>query len=171
MKGIVFDRNRAGESPNEWDGQFVIAAMESPGVEVSYQTTFQAQGDGKAVWTPFSKNGRLANDTKSWVSDKEKLAGAIALRFTLQPGEKKIIPMVLAWDFPLSFSSEKAGDGIAATPTSMEHRERTHGQSHATASCTPLIGAKPSTNGRRPMSTMKQNPSGTGACSSTSFTS
>lgn len=101
MKGIVFDRNRSGETANEWDGQFVIAALESAGVEVSYQTTFQAQGNGKAVWTPFSKDGRLANDSKSWVSDKEKLAGAIALRFTLNPGEKKVIPMVLAWDFPV----------------------------------------------------------------------
>lgn len=101
MKGIVFDRNRSGEAPNEWDGQFVIAALEMPDVEITYQTTFQATGDGRAVWAPFSKDGRLVNDQKSWVSDKEKLAGAIALRFTLKPGEKKIIPMVLAWDFPV----------------------------------------------------------------------
>jgi len=101
MKGIVFDRNRAGSAPNEWDGQFVIAALDSPGVEVTYQTTFQASGDGSAVWTPFSKDGRLANDRKSWVSDKEKLAGAIAVRFTLRPGETKAIPLVIAWDFPL----------------------------------------------------------------------
>jgi non-lysosomal glucosylceramidase len=101
MKGIVFDRNRAGDAPNEWDGQFAIAALDSPGVEVSYQTTFQASGDGKAVWAPFAKDGRLADDGKSWVSDKEVLAGAIAVRFTLQPGETKVIPMVIAWDFPL----------------------------------------------------------------------
>ena len=101
MEGIVFDRNRSGSTPNEWDGQFVIAALNSPGVEVSYQTTFLASGDGKAVWAPFAKDGKLADDTKSWVSDKEKLAGAIALRFTLQPGEKKVIPMVIAWDFPV----------------------------------------------------------------------
>jgi non-lysosomal glucosylceramidase len=101
MKGIVFDRNRAGNSPNEWDGQFVIAAIESPGVEVTYQTTYQASGDGKAVWGPFSNDGRLSDDKRSWVSDKEKLAGAIALRITLHPGEKKVIPMVLAWDFPV----------------------------------------------------------------------
>lgn len=101
MKGIVFDRNRAGNQPNEWDGQFAIAALDSPGVEVSYQTTFQASGDGKAVWGPFAKDGRLADDDKSWVSDKESLAGAIAVRFTLQPGETKVIPMVIAWDFPL----------------------------------------------------------------------
>ncbi|WP_263367811.1 non-lysosomal glucosylceramidase [Edaphobacter bradus] len=101
MKGIVFDRNRNGSGSNEWDGQFVIAALESKGVEVSYQTTFEAAGDGNAVWTSFAKDGRLANDGKSWVSDKEKLGGAIALRFTLQPGESKIIPMVVAWDFPV----------------------------------------------------------------------
>ncbi len=100
MRGIVFSRNRAG-APNEWDGQFAIAALDSPGVEVTYQTTWQASGDGKQVWAPFSKDGRLADDTKSWVSDKEKLAGTIAVRFTLRPGEKKIIPMVLAWDFPM----------------------------------------------------------------------
>lgn len=101
MKGIVFGRNRGGADVNEWDGQFAIAALESAGVEVTYQTTYLASGDGSAVWAPFSKDGRLANDAKSWVSDKEKLAGAIAVRFTLRPGEKKVIPMVLAWDFPV----------------------------------------------------------------------
>ena len=101
MKGIVFDRNRAGATVNEWDGEFAIAALESPGVEVSYQTTFQAQGDGKSVWTPFARDGRLANSNTSWVSDGEKLAGAIAVRFTLQPGETKVIPMVISWDFPV----------------------------------------------------------------------
>ncbi len=100
MKGIVFDRNRAAGAQNEWDGQFVIAAVETPGVEVSYHTSFHAEGDGKAVWAPFEKDGRLANNDTSWVSDGEKLAGAVAVRFTLKPGEKKTIPMVISWDFP-----------------------------------------------------------------------
>lgn len=101
MKGIVFGRNRGGSAPNEWDGQFAIAALDSPGVDVTYQTTWLAAGDGAAVWTPFAKDGRLADDARSWVSDKEQLAGAIAVRFTLRPGEKKVVPMVLAWDFPV----------------------------------------------------------------------
>ena len=101
MKGIVFDRGRNDNSLNEWDGQFAIAALESQGVEVTYQTTFQAQGDGKSVWVPFAKDGRLANSDTSWVSDSEKMAGAIAIRFTLRPGEKKVIPMVISWDFPI----------------------------------------------------------------------
>lgn len=101
MKGIVFDRKRSGAAPNEWDGQFAIAALETPGVEVTYQTTFLAAGDGKAVWSHFAKDGRLANDNTSWVSDSEKLAGAIAIRFTLKPGETKIVPMAISWDFPV----------------------------------------------------------------------
>jgi len=101
MKGIVFDRNRAQDSDNECNGEFSIAALESPGVEVTYQNEFLADGDGKAVWAPFSKDGRLTNSAISWVSASEKLAGAIAVRFTLKPGEKKIVPMAIAWDFPV----------------------------------------------------------------------
>src|SRR5205807_1521244 len=87
--------------PNEWDGQFAIAALESPVVEVSYQTTFEAEGDGKSIWKPFAKDGRLANSDEAWVSSGEKLAGAIAVRFTLKPGEKRVIPMVISWDLPI----------------------------------------------------------------------
>lgn len=101
MKGIVFDRNRAENVENEWDGQFVIAAMETSGVEVSYLTSFLADSDGKPVWTSFAKDGSLPGKDVSWVSAGEKLAGAIAVRFTLKPGEKKIVPMVIAWDFPI----------------------------------------------------------------------
>ncbi len=101
MKGIVFDRDRAPGEWNEWDGQFVIATLDSPGVEVTYQTTFLADGNGKNVWAPFAHDGRLTNSDTSWISAGEKLGGAIAVRFTLKPGEKKIIPMVIAWDFPV----------------------------------------------------------------------
>jgi len=102
MKGIVFDRHRAG-SPvtEEWDGQMAIAAEESPGVEVSYQTTYSPDGDGAEVWAPFSKDGKLANDDRQWVSSGENLAAAIAVRFTLKPGEKRTIPMVISWDLPV----------------------------------------------------------------------
>jgi non-lysosomal glucosylceramidase len=102
MKGIVFDRDRANGTQNEWDGQFMIAALEAQGVEVSYQTTFRANGDGSEVWKPFAKDGRLANDDQKWVSSSERLAGAIAVRFTLRPGEKRIVPLVIAWDTPVA---------------------------------------------------------------------
>jgi non-lysosomal glucosylceramidase len=102
MKGIVFGHNHLAPVQNEWDGQFVIAAVESPGVEVTYQTTFAPDRDGKEVWAPFSKDGTLANSNDAWTSSGENLAGAIAVRFTLEPGEKRVIPMVVAWDLPIA---------------------------------------------------------------------
>ncbi len=35
------------------------------------------------------------------MSSGETLAGAIAVRFTLKPGEKKVVPMVVSWDLPI----------------------------------------------------------------------
>ncbi|HZU32480.1 MAG TPA: non-lysosomal glucosylceramidase [Candidatus Angelobacter sp.] len=102
MKGIVFDRVRSNNVvQEEWDGQFAIAALETPGVEVSYVNTFLPQSDGSEVWKPFSTTGTLPNTNQSFATSDEQLAGAIAVKFTLRPGEKKIIPMVLSWDLPV----------------------------------------------------------------------
>ncbi len=102
MKAVLFDRIRPADVANDWDGQFAIAALESPGVEVTYQNTFIPDDmGGDQVWTPFSKDGRLANSDFKWTSSGETLAGAIAVRFTLQPGEKRVVPMVISWDLPV----------------------------------------------------------------------
>jgi non-lysosomal glucosylceramidase len=102
VKGILFDRNRSGAVQDEWDGQFAIAALESPGVEVTYQTTYLPEDTERSdIWKPFASDGRLANSDQNWVSSGEKLAGAIAVRFTLKPGEKRVVPMVIAWDLPI----------------------------------------------------------------------
>jgi len=100
VKGIVFDRVHPGAVRDDFDGQWAIASIESPGVEISYQTTF-TPSPGEEVWTPFAKDGRLANDNQSWISSGEPLAGAIAVRFTLKPGEKRVVPMTIAWDMPV----------------------------------------------------------------------
>jgi non-lysosomal glucosylceramidase len=101
MKGVILDRNRFGPVRDEWDGQFVLAALESPGVEISYKTTFSPTSDGSSVWSSFSKDGKLSDSPENWVSSGEPIAAAIAVRFTLKPGEKRTIPMVLAWDLPI----------------------------------------------------------------------
>lgn len=101
IKTVVFDRIRPSEVQNDWDGQFAIAALESPGVEVTYQTTFVPDAGGADVWEPFARDGRLSNSDFKWISSGETLAGAIAVRFTLQPGEKRVVPMIISWDLPL----------------------------------------------------------------------
>jgi non-lysosomal glucosylceramidase len=101
IKGIVFDRLRKGPVQQDWDGQFAIAAIESPGVQVTYLQTFMTSGDGSEVWRPFSSTGALPSSPSNFASGGQALAGAIAVEFTLAPGERKKIPMVLAWDFPI----------------------------------------------------------------------
>lgn len=100
VKGIVFDRVRPHGVQEDWDGSWAIASVESPGVEITYQTTFVPE-TGQQVWAPFSKDGRLANDNNVWVSSDEPLSAAIAVRFTLRPGEKRTVPMTISWDMPL----------------------------------------------------------------------
>ena len=100
MKGIVFDRIHPGGVHADYDGQWVIASLESPGVEITYHTTFMEEKAGD-IWQPFSKDGRLSNNNQTWVSSGENLIGAIAVRFTLKPGEKRVVPMVIAWDMPV----------------------------------------------------------------------
>ena len=101
VQGIVFDRARKTAVDEEFDGQMAIAAMEIPGVRMTHKTMFLAEGTGNEVWDSFARSGRLTNDDVRWVSSGEAVAGAIAITFTLKPGETKVVPVALAWDFPV----------------------------------------------------------------------
>ena len=101
LRGIVFDRIRTGAVRDEWDGQFAIATKDGTGFEVTYLTTYLPQGTGEEIWKPFSTDGRLPNTSPDIASSGEQLAGAIAVRFTLDPHERKMVPMALSWDLPL----------------------------------------------------------------------
>ncbi|HKF25252.1 MAG TPA: non-lysosomal glucosylceramidase [Candidatus Acidoferrum sp.] len=102
MKGVLFERNRGSRVANGWDGQMAIAALDSESVQISYVTAFSPEGPGDEVWGSFAKDGTLSNAGEPWLSSGEPLAGAIAVKFTLAPGEKKIVPMVIAWDLPVT---------------------------------------------------------------------
>ena len=102
MEGIVFDRLRSGAVQEEWDGQFVIAALAGPGVDVTYTTHWMSDGTGEEVWKPFASDGRLPNWAPKLASAGEPMGAALAVRFTLAANEKKAIPMVLSWDLPIA---------------------------------------------------------------------
>ena len=104
MSGIVFDRLRTGSAnsvQDAWDGQFAIATLPGTGAEVTYLATYPTASDGSEVWDSFSKDGRLPNEAVPVASSGDALAGAFAVRFTLAPHEKRLVPMALSWDLPI----------------------------------------------------------------------
>jgi len=93
-----------GEDPvrEPWDGSWALAALETPGVEISYRAAFPADGDGAEIWEDFATDGRLERDSAPVILPGGERAGAgLAVTLQLGPGEARAIPMALAWDLPV----------------------------------------------------------------------
>ncbi len=103
VKAVVFRQDgvdpRAGSSLS---GTMCIAAEEVPGrTRVTRLADFDPKGDGAAVWAGFSRDGVLSEASTSRVGGPgDELAGALAVSFSLGPGERIEFPVVIAWDFP-----------------------------------------------------------------------
>lgn len=103
IKGCLMDGAWPRQEPREGDGQWCIATLEQSDVEVSYDIHWDPSGDGSDIWNSFSRLGRLMNylDTGP-AAEGEQVACAIAIRLTLAPGETRQIPVVVAWDLPVT---------------------------------------------------------------------
>ncbi|OAB60292.1 bile acid beta-glucosidase [Leptolyngbya valderiana BDU 20041] len=91
------------DATEEGQGQLVLATVTNPAVEVTYHTRWNPVGDGGEVWNSFASDGTLCNEedeTPAKLGDR--IAGAIAVRFTVRPGRTRKIPFILAWDFPIT---------------------------------------------------------------------
>ncbi|MBE9034386.1 GH116 family glycosyl hydrolase [aff. Roholtiella sp. LEGE 12411] len=87
----------------EGDGSWCIATLKHPQVEAFHHTRWNPVGMGEDVWQSFAADGSLPNYIDATPAlEGEQIGAAIALRFTLQPGETLEIPIVLAWDFPIT---------------------------------------------------------------------
>lgn len=106
----------------EADGQFVIATSSTPGLEVSYHTRFDPTGTGSEVWQPFASTGKLSDQVDVRPARKgERIAAAMTVRFTLQPGERRVVPMTLAWDLPIM----EFGEGVRSYRYYTKHFDKT----------------------------------------------
>lgn len=101
--GCVLDGKNSVERLQEGEGQWCIATRKQQNVEVTYHTRWNPDSTGTDVWESFSKDGSLPNYVDDTPATKEtQIGAAIAVRFTVLPGETLEIPFVLAWDFPVT---------------------------------------------------------------------
>jgi non-lysosomal glucosylceramidase len=91
------------DSVAEGDGSWCIATIKHPQFKVFYNTCWNPAGTGADVWETFAADGSLTNYQDATPAlENTQIGVAIALRFTLQPGETLAIPFVLSWDFPVT---------------------------------------------------------------------
>ena len=101
--GCLFNRIQPHDELQQGEGQFCIASILNPSLEVFYQTRWHPKGDGLEVWDDFARNGSLGDKQDETPAEPgEQIAGAIAVRFTLRPGKTRKIPFVIAWDLPIT---------------------------------------------------------------------
>ncbi|MFH1368393.1 MAG: GH116 family glycosyl hydrolase [Elusimicrobiota bacterium] len=107
IKGIVLKAVDGTNTPETQNSEWCIAAYGIPGSTVSYVTSWNKSGDGGDIWDNFADDGVLSDSAL----DGSNSAGAIAVRVYLEPGQNVDIPIVLAWDFPLTKFKNVDGDG------------------------------------------------------------
>lgn len=101
--GCLLTKLTASEDVQEGEGQWAIATISNPAVEVFYQTRWNPTSNGEDVWRYFAQEGFLIDDQdETPATAGEQLACAIAVRFTIRPGKTRKIPFIIAWDFPVT---------------------------------------------------------------------
>ena len=95
--GIVMEGARVEDwGCEEGEGQWAIATVNLPNTEIFYHTRWNPAGDGADVWQSFAQAGALPNVANAEPADtNEQIGGAIALRFTLGPGQSCRVPIVV----------------------------------------------------------------------------
>ncbi len=101
--GCLLTKLDIGDEVEEGQGQWAIATVTNPSVEVYYHTRWNPAGTGEELWNTFSLDGSLPDaQDETPVTIGQQLGAAIAVRFTIRPGKTRQIPFILAWDFPVT---------------------------------------------------------------------
>ncbi len=124
MRGVLL-RNTSIPAGHEFGGTMALAALETPGVSVSFRSRFLATGDGADIWGDFAADGALENVDDPTLSEANEILGAgVAVTFTLEPGQTLDVPFSLAWDLPVMTFG--AGESWYKRYTAFYGREGTH---------------------------------------------
>ena len=106
LRGILLEGERA-EPLAEGQGQWCLAVPDpatlGAPVEVFRCSRWNPAGDGAEIWQPFARDGSIPegeNDRRSGAGDPA--SAALAVRFRLEPGASLELPVVIAWDLPVT---------------------------------------------------------------------
>lgn len=101
--GCLMTRLSTHEQVQEGEGQMAIATITNPAVEVYYQTRWNPTGSGEEIWQYFAEDGTLLDqESEHPAKEGERIAVALAVKFTIRPGKTRKIPFYLTWDLPVT---------------------------------------------------------------------
>ena len=112
LAAVSMTNDRLGSDHAGW-GSMVIATL---GDEAQVLERWQ---DLEALWQRFAVDGLVGPSLAAGESAPgETHNGAVAVRFTLGPGEERVIPIVIAWHFPNHYVNwNQTGFGVTDTKT------------------------------------------------------
>jgi non-lysosomal glucosylceramidase len=100
LEGVVLGAPAAAAG-TAFDGSFAILGESESGVELSARPMFAVGAAVDGLWADFAGDGRLGPvDGTAVATAGDEVGAAVAATLTLQPGESRTIPFVLAWDIP-----------------------------------------------------------------------
>ncbi|MFN9629059.1 MAG: GH116 family glycosyl hydrolase [Cyanobacteriota bacterium] len=110
LKGIVLEGGERplASLPREGEGQWCLAVPEEgagdgPPMEIFRCSRWNPWGTGDEIWGPFSRDGSLPQSNNDRRSGREDPASAaLAVRVQLKPGQTLELPIVVAWDLPVT---------------------------------------------------------------------
>ena len=105
ITGITLGADSPTNTADAKNSEWTTAVRDEPGRRVSYATSWNADGDGSDIYTPFKTTGRLPNASL----DSSNSASALSVEMKLKAHQTETVRFVLAWDFPqITFGT--AGD-------------------------------------------------------------
>ena len=102
LSGVLLEGSLANPIA-EGQGQWCLATSPQEGVEVLRCSRWDPTGSGAELWEPFAREGSIPQSNNDRASSaSEAASAALAVRFRLEPGESRQIPLVISWDLPVT---------------------------------------------------------------------
>ncbi|MEB3332065.1 MAG: GH116 family glycosyl-hydrolase, partial [Synechococcaceae cyanobacterium] len=109
--GILQEGERStpiAEGQGQWclavpDAASLAAQAGLAQLEIFRCSRWNPAGGGQEIWQPFASDGSIpASDNDRRSGDDDPASSALAVRLTLAPGQGLEIPVVIAWDLPVT---------------------------------------------------------------------